>query len=494
ESEAMLKSSGSEHQFKVANGVADALALVTRVAFDAVIVDQGDEQNASALLIAMLASLKPLPRIVVIAQPAHVQKYLRLRGVRSVLTLPLKASHLIKATTLHEAKRRPPILPAPEAIAPEVSGSEEKPNGWMLGPSMLKAVSGLYKYSAFVLLSVLFSAFCFYGLMIVYFLVSDGWGAPVTLSKGHELVVKAEREISDLRVHLNLVGQRLSEAELEAAKAERAIEDARVLISYVANTIDQEVRTREAARKTVQANLKRIEKVKKAFDKSVESGALTGNLDELFAKRLINRKSYSSGTLGALEAEQRLAGLAGELDGARDEAANFESMIAMLKSLNAQLASDAPLSTITGSSADLVLLTKQAVDARSALDQSQVQLASAQSRQKLLGQSKALIEWQIGEQLATPLGRAITSRIDVVFVPYSNSHSFAPGTPLYSCSLSILLCHEAGKVGQPIPGEVNAVHPFFGKPIRGVFVETQLDDPDAASEEIIHAERPPFFF
>ncbi|MFN0193890.1 MAG: hypothetical protein ACKVP5_18275, partial [Aestuariivirga sp.] len=42
ESEAMLKSSGSEHQFKVANGVADALALVTRVAFDAVIVDQGD--------------------------------------------------------------------------------------------------------------------------------------------------------------------------------------------------------------------------------------------------------------------------------------------------------------------------------------------------------------------------------------------------------------------------------------------------------------------
>ncbi len=51
-----------------------------------------------------------------------------------------------------------------------------------------------------------------------------------------------------------------------------------------------------------------------------------------------------------------------------------------------------------------------------------------------------------------------------------------------------------GTVEISLPGESNAVHPFFGKPIRGYFVEAILDDKNAGSQEIIHAERPPFFF
>jgi hypothetical protein len=503
EAEKLLKSSGEKPDLKVANGVSDALALVTRTPFASVIVDQGDEQNASALLIAMLASLKPLPRIVVIAQAAHVEKYLRLRGVHSVLSLPVRGEQLARAAGLGRQRLKPVVLKTPlaplTAQEPELRHKAEEPRkteeiSIRVGPAFLSLISSVYKYSAFVLLSILFAAFCFYGLMIGYFLFSTGWGAPVTLSKGHELVVKADREIGDLRVNLNLFSQRLSEAELEAAKAERELEDARLLVSYVQGTVAKEIEAREAARATVLSDLKRLEKVQAAFKRGMDKGGLAADLAALYEKRLIDKRSYSAGTLGILEAEQRLAVLEGDVDRARDEAGVFETTIAMLKSLREQLSSDQPLSTITAAHADLILLTKQAIDARSALDQSQVQLASAKSRQELLGQSMKLIEAQIADRLGTPLGRAIASRIDVIFIPYANVHKFGEGTPLYSCALSIVWCHRAGKAGQPIPGEANTVHPFFGKPIRGVFIEAVLDDPTAASREIIHASRPPFLF
>jgi hypothetical protein len=92
------------------------------------------------------------------------------------------------------------------------------------------------------------------------------------------------------------------------------------------------------------------------------------------------------------------------------------------------------------------------------------------------------------------LGRAVTSRVDVLFVPYGNEENFKAGSALYSCRLTIIFCHRAGQVGERVPGESNAVHPFFGKPIRGFFVEAKLEDENAASQEIIHAVRPPFLF
>jgi hypothetical protein len=58
----------------------------------------------------------------------------------------------------------------------------------------------------------------------------------------------------------------------------------------------------------------------------------------------------------------------------------------------------------------------------------------------------------------------------------------------------MLFCWKAGEVGETIPGEVHVVHPFFGKPIRGTFVEAKLSDKGAVNREIIHAGRPPLFF
>jgi hypothetical protein len=168
--------------------------------------------------------------------------------------------------------------------------------------------------------------------------------------------------------------------------------------------------------------------------------------------------------------------------------------VEMLRSLKVGLESGGPLLGLTAAPTDLLLLTKQAVDARAAHDIAISKLESTAVRTKQLTDGQKVIVDQIAELEKSALARAVTSRVDVVFVPYNNRKRFSEGAPLYSCYLTIFFCHQAGAVGAVQPGEINAVHPFFGKPIRGYFVEAHLTDPEAATKEIIHGTSAPFFF
>ena len=487
----VFRDDSNDFEIAQSHGTSDTIALVNRNKFEYVVVDQSNEKNTLALLITLLACTEHTFKLIVICQPEHVGKYLRVHGVNRVLECPvpheqLRAALGFKKSTPEEQKFLPEPEAIPAALVPWYFVQLIRNHG-------VATISSFYKNTAFVLLAVLFAAFCFYGLLIGYFLVSTSWGAPATLSNGHELVARVEQQINDLKVNVNLTSQRGSEAELEAAQAKRANEDAKLLVGYMLGTVEEEITARTARQTTLVKSVKRISGLKHTFEKQLKTGGMSSQLAKLFEKRLISRDTYNSGTLGLLEAGQRLSGLEGELEIARDNVVSADADIRMLKSLRYQL-KGGPMVAITAASADLILLTKQAVDARSVLDQSMVQLASAKARLTLLGNSKDLLDRRISDLIHSPLGRAISSSVYVIFVPYGNEESFQPGSPLYSCALTIVICHRAGQVGVTVPGESNAIHPFFGKPIRGFFVEAILDDAGAASKEIIHAERPPFFF
>jgi hypothetical protein len=473
------------------HATADTIALINRTRFAGVVVDQRDEKNAIALMVALLAGTAHSYKLIVICQPEQVGKYLRMRGVDRVLACPVSPPQLQAALGLKSPVAASPQQSVNVRPAPVAEALRSFPE--LIRNRAVSTISAFYKNAAFVLLALLFASFCFYGLLIAYFLLSSSWGAPVQLSSGHELVVKVEQQINDMKVNVNLTSQRVSEAELEAAQATRAHEDAKLLVGYVLGTVEEEIAARTARQATLGKSVKRMASLKRTFEKQLTANGMSAELGKLFDKRLIDRYTYKSGTLGLLEAGQRLSGLEGELDVAKDNVASADSDIKMLKSLRTQL-KGGPMVTIAAASADLILLTKQAVDARSALDQSRIQLVSATSRLSLLANSKDLLNERINTLLQSPLGRAIGSTVYVIFVPYGNEGNFKTGAPLYSCVLTVIFCHRAGKVGAAVPGESSTVHPFFGKPIRGFFVEAILDDTNAASQEIIHAERPPFFF
>jgi hypothetical protein len=484
----VLGNRAEEFEISQSKGTADTIALVIRNNFEYVVVDQSVEDEALSLLVPLLAGSEQDFKLIIICERNAVAKYLRIRGVDRVLPVPVATRQIRLALGI----RPKPVEPDPEVETRPVA--KQPPNLVTLVRNRAVAfVSTCYKNAAFMLLAILFTAFCFYGLLIGFFLVSSTWGAPVTLSRGHEFVAKIDQQINDMKVNANLISQRTSEAELEAAKAARAHEDARLLVGYVLDTVRKEITSKTARRKTLNSAEKRLAGLKETFERQLSSGGLSAGLNDLYKKRLIDRRTFNAGTLDLLDAGQKLSNLEGNLGDVRDEVATFDANIKMLKALEKQLSGGA-MESIQAASSDLILMTKQAVDARSQLEQTQAQLESAKSRQTLLANSKDLLDTKIAELKHSALGRAMSSRVDVIFIPYGNERNFAEGTALYTCKFTIVFCHRAGTVGANVPGESTAVHPFFGKPIRGYFVEAILTDKNAASEEIIHAERPPFFF
>ncbi len=519
--------------------VYDAFLAARKTDFDIIIVDQRGDRLATQLVLPVLSTLPKQPFIVVVAEPKDVGLYLRVPNVGRVVTAPLQPEQMFKimgfpgaapsravsdkasATTVEPQPVRfrgqgphQPMQGMPERrqasaevgsepvdVGRRISAVKSSPNslpqskksGFSVFALGMNFVSHAYKRSAFVLLAALFSAFSFYGALIVFFLFSSNWAAPLTLTKGHELVAKAEADFSQLKVGLDSVEQKLSEARLDKDVATHNAEEARVLIDYSASSITKQLDVNERIQKTAHSELASLDELIATFKSQFNGGSLGKSNDKLYKSRLIDKKAYLSNTLSMLEARQRVRGLQTDRNKLLQEIENQDSTRDLLHALKKKLAGKSS-ATLEASSAEHLDLVQQALQARSAFDVAQSQIKIADEKLVSLERSRALLQLQISELEVTPLVRAINERIDVLFVPYGNEKNIVSGSPLYSCALTIIWCSKAGVVGQRFPGESAGVHPFFGKPIRGIFVEVQLDDKNAATREIIHANHSPLFF
>jgi hypothetical protein len=495
--------------------VYDAFLAARSHDFDVVVVDQRGEKLATKLVLPVLSSLTRIPAIVVVCEPKNVSQYLRVPGVGRVVASPVNQQQLLQALGLEKSKRkedpRPTTLQKPsgkpaaelsetppllvDAPIVPTAGASVKPKQLKIPPinigMLISLISAMYKRAAFVLLASLFAAFCFYGLLIVFFLFSSSWAAPVTLTKGHELVLKAEAQLAQLRVDLNSTEQKIAEAQLDSDTAIRDKESAKLMMEYSIDTIAKDLKSLTVEAKTNASELKRLERIVQLFQGQLSQDGMQSDLDRLYKLRLINKKAYNSSALGVLDATQRLQQLESQLSTKRNEMEDNRASIAMLQSLLKRLKGDSS-ATVTASSPEFLQLAKQAFDARSVYDASSAQFKIAKERLRALDSSRSVIEQHTSELESAPPARAINGRVDVLFVPYGNETSMSEGATLYSCSFTVLWCSKAGTVGARIPGESASVHPFFGKPIRGFFVEVNLTDPHAATREIMHAGRPPF--
>ena len=470
-----------------------AFAHLRRTQFDIVIIDQRDESLPTRLMLPVLQSLGYPVKPVVISPLSDVGHYLAIPGVARVLAAPIKEAQFLRILGLERRTRTDTEAPLETPVEPQNIPKKSLSSTQVLSNGFMNVVSTLYKRAAFVMLFSLFIAFAFYGVLIAFFLLSTGWGAPMTLTRGHELVNKVEREITEVKVALNLTEQRLSDEALAKVTAQKDLLEAEALVTYAAGTVKQEMRSRARQSKVLAQSIKRLQKVRVQLEKQVNAQGPSADLERLYQKHLIDRSSYSAGTLNLIEAGQRLAGIEIEIDQAEGKITEFMSSRDMLVSLDVALKQDKGLSGITATSSDLLLLTKQASDALAARDLAKSRLISVVESKATLLKSQQVLASQLAQLESSAIARAVQKRIDVVFVPYGNEKKFAEGKALYSCSFTILWCSKVGAVGKTLPGEISSVHPFFGKPIRGSFVEVKLSSPDAAMREIIHGTRKPLF-
>ncbi len=498
--------------------VYDAFLAARSQKFDAVVVDQRGDKLATKLVLPVLRSLPAAPSIVVVCAPQDVSQYLAVPGVARVVASPVKQAQLLAALGLQNTKNAPPPETSRDlkdqngpvanvAAEPGSSASpvvKPAPSRTATGLRSLRLpvlnigfltniISALYKRAAFVLLASLFASFCFYGVLIVFFLFSSSWAAPITLAKGHELVLKAEAQLAQLRVDLNTTEQKIAEARLESDSATRSAEAAKLMMDYTSDTIAKNLKSLQRRVETSNSETKRLAELLALFKNQLSEGGMQADLKRLYKSRLIDKKAFNSSALGLLDATQRLRQLEGQLEVQRDQDAEITISIAMLQGLSERLKGRAS-GPISAASQEYLQLAKQAFDSRGTYDSAVAELAIAKSKLTVLANSRAIIEQHTSELEAAPPARAISQRVDVLFVPYGNEENMREGASLYTCSFTIFWCSKAGTVGARVPGESAGVHPFFGKPIRGFFVEVNLTDEHAATREIMHAGRPPFFF
>ncbi len=255
--------------------VRQALELARQIKPDTVIVDQRDERLATRLIVPLFSNLGYPVQLVVVSDLRDVSQYLSVPGVARVLTAPIREGQLLRVLGLpYRAPRQP------RGQAASAHKTEEQSRAVQLPATLVQTffnrlmalVSTLYKRAAFLLLLALFCAFTFYAVLIGYFLLSSSWGAPMTLSRGHEMVSKIERDLTELRVSLSKTDQALAENNMTKVKATRDLHDAELLVQYSLGTVAKEMKSGERKRKTLTTNLARMSKVRDVMKVQIDKG------------------------------------------------------------------------------------------------------------------------------------------------------------------------------------------------------------------------------
>lgn len=482
-----------------------ALLAISAGHFDAVLIDCRANPHFG-LLAVMAARQFPSGRAVMLAAADFQMDYGQGLANLAVLSSANSTSEVLEALNLAARQPVPESVTEPasevstddSAALPSGSGAVERTSAaasWLanLLPRLTPVYSLIYRNLALVILGALFTAFLAFGVMIVFFLVSNKWAAPITLSPGHELVTRVERDLEELNVRKNQIMEQLGDARKNVAASEDELTRARQQAAMIEGTITAEIETRRALRAEISEHNEALRGIAVQYGSGMLNPEFKGNLSRDFNNRLINRNTFDAGKLAQLESAHRTALIRNEIAANDVEIRRLSATLTALTGLSGSVESSKAPAVAQGG-ADLVPLLNQVIDVRKSLSVAASENANALKRSGLLANSLGLVESAISQIAKTPLARAARENITVLFVPYENAGQFGEGGTLYTCAIGIFFCSEAGMVGKAIPGETVATHPFFNKPVRGSFVEANLSNPDAAKKEIIHVKRRPLFF
>ena len=509
----------SNSEIHSANTAAEAIDILKTGDFDHLLIDNRAD-GALSLTIPALSRLESINNITVLAGPQSSPAISALPGIGSVITAPynpleianslgieVRDSRSEEQEATHHGRREEDVSPIVEIHGEmdktSVDNLEEDERPLMLRmlsalvhfiPGLTPLLSMLYKNLALTVLSALFIAFVSYGLMIAYFLTSGDWSSPLQLQRGHELVIKAERDRGELQVKRNLVSQQLSDAENKASRGRSSLERADTLAQIAKVTIAQEIENRVDRQDLIKQEIASLQTVLKSYGSTKSRRAERARLEREYKQRVITRALYQRSVLNLSQIEENIVNLQEKISNKKTEQKLGEQSIAYLGQLNSQLTSDEKKIGLHGGKAEFIPIANQVIEVQQVRASGKADIGEFEVTKKTLQNSLSVLESSITELENTPMIRALDGPVNVLFVPYDNLDAYEQGERLYTCAIAIIWCSNVGTVGAPIGGEIVTTHPFFGKPIRGQFVEANLTEKTAAQKEIIHVGRPPLFF
>ncbi len=330
-----------------------------------------------------------------------------------------------------------------------------------------KLIVDAYRGLGFAVLSLIVFVLVGYIATSLFYFVSDSWVQPMKVSKTDEKVLALQSELAEQANARDRIVADLNHAD-------RYIEVQQTFQAQFADAIraDLEGRKHALGRARDLAQEYGAARSKISKQNSAYASASRKRMNEEYAAGLIDRGQMLSG-------KQQLAAIATTNLSLAERQAEYESRATELEAEAAAL--DAILSEKGGAGA----LSYDVLRIKQEYEMSRLETAKAiENREALraaLARQDAIIEGLRG----SPYLRAVEDGANVAFVPYGNMDNVKVGAPLYGCWAEMLFCGKVGKVTEILPGEVTFKHPHREKVLRGQMIEVQLDESDAAEDDVL---------
>ena len=527
-----------EHSYSVREACTLIEQQTENQPFDCIMIDMRDDHSdESPLNVVTIAEMRATECLAVLSSQNEAEIFNEMVDVHKVLVAPVDPKQIIltiiNSTSEQDLRQEdvantaalaePQMVDIPVLSEPDVSGRDSVAESLVEPNPEVKPVKSavtkgfettiskaqdvdqgiwqrfvplanfLYKKLAIVVLTALFLTFLAYGAMIVFFMSSSSWSLPFELSRGHALVEKMDRDLSSLRLRRNQIQQDLNLANVELNKAERDQRDGELQLKLTARTVEEELIQQKTAKLEIELHINRLKQVIRDFNALNGKGGFAKNLNSAYSQRLITRKSLNSGTLAVLETLHRVATVQNEISVKQLELQKVDRRLEFLRTLLEEI-KQPEIRVVTSAGSDLAHLAREVIDAKNQIALSSQAALAARKRVTRLESSLGVIVANVESLEETPLARAIEKPVMVLFRPYSNTDNVKTGEPLYGCGLSFFFCSKVGEIGPEVDGETSSVHPLFGKPMRGTFVEATFFDPKSVTKEIVHAGGKPLLF
>ena len=324
-----------------------------------------------------------------------------------------------------------------------------------------------YRLLGFGILTIIVVVLVSYIATSAFYFVSDSWVEPMVVSKTDEHVLSLNSQL----------GQAENERDrllAELHHADRYIEVQQSFQGQFAEAIRADLEGRKSA-------LKRMKDLAHEYAGARER---IQNSNSAFARASRRRMSreYRAGLIDRsdmLSGKYQLAQITSSNLSLAEREAEYETRAADLEKQAQSL--DAILSQKGGED----VLSYDVLRIKQEYELSRIDTAKAIENRKMLKASLQRQESLVDSLNKSPYLRALADDANVAFVPYSNMDNVSVGTPVYSCALEFVICSKVGKVVEIMPGEVSFKHPRRDKMMRGQMVSIELDDGDAAENDVL---------
>lgn len=339
-----------------------------------------------------------------------------------------------------------------------------------------KTVVSLYRMLAsIILVGVLAAALGYFATIIIY-TINREWVAPIILTKSSARVMATGAEAFRARQAVSALEVSRDSLRLEISLQERQQAELRNLLGRFkqAQQVEQRASTDLAGRLGSLQGAHRSHN-RQADQLNAASRAMQVTIEKDLKAGLITKET-------AMRSMAQIISMDGAATDSRLNTVKLDEQVRELQDGIRTIEGGAQSTRALESVSRLSALEKELAETEILLLKNRADLQNKTVEFEKLQAIVKTVE-------ATPyfrIAQGETESAPFAFVPYENERAAEVGEEVYSCWAKVIFCSRVGTVTWVGSDEERGFHPVFQRDIRGFLVQLELDEPNAAKDQVLY--------